>query len=81
MTPPFLRWQRLYLDRFDAALRAADWSDPTAASAEVMARLQDLVPGDDLAIFAQLSIEPNASALGLCRWPRVARRRSRDPAA
>lgn len=35
----------------------------------------------DVAIFAQLSIEPNARALGLWRQPQVAWRRSRDLAA
>lgn len=67
VTPGFLRWQRHYLSRFDAALRAADWSAPDTATVAVMAELQALLPDESLAFLAQLSVEPNARALGLWR--------------
>jgi hypothetical protein len=60
-----LAWQRVYLDRFDAALRAADWTDPAAATEDVLATMQDYLPTQDLVFLMQRSIEPNAKRLGL----------------
>lgn len=67
VTTGFLRWQAYYLEQFDVALRAADWSNLTAASDGVMASLQSLLPNEELAFLAQISIEPNARARGLLR--------------
>jgi glyoxylase-like metal-dependent hydrolase (beta-lactamase superfamily II) len=67
VTPGFLRWQSTYLDRFESALRDADWSDATAAQASVTAKMRDYLPTDDLLFLMQLSISPNAERLGLTK--------------
>jgi glyoxylase-like metal-dependent hydrolase (beta-lactamase superfamily II) len=67
VTPGFLRWQSTYLDRFENALRNADWSDATAAQASVTEAMRDYLPTDDLLFLMQLSIAPNAERLGLTK--------------
>ena len=37
LTPAFLPWQAAYLERFERAIRSADWRDPSGAEAEVIA--------------------------------------------
>lgn len=67
VTPGFLRWQATYLDRFESALRNADWSDATAAQASVTEKMRDYLPTDELLFLMQLSIAPNAERLGLTK--------------
>jgi glyoxylase-like metal-dependent hydrolase (beta-lactamase superfamily II) len=64
-TPGLFAWQRIYLDRFEAALRDADWRDPATASETVVAAMKEYLPTDDLVFLMQLSIEPNARRFGL----------------
>ena len=64
-TPALLSWQRLYLNSFGEALRAADWRDPDAATANVMTGMRALVPSEQLLFFLEYSIRPNARRLGL----------------
>jgi glyoxylase-like metal-dependent hydrolase (beta-lactamase superfamily II) len=64
VTPGFLQWQRTYLDKFEEAIKQADWSDPDAATATVVAAMQQYLPNDDLLFLMELSIEPNARRLG-----------------
>jgi glyoxylase-like metal-dependent hydrolase (beta-lactamase superfamily II) len=64
-TPAFLAWQEAYLDRFEAALLEADWSDAEAAQAAVVEEMTTFLPHEDLVMFLQLSIPPNAQRLGL----------------
>jgi glyoxylase-like metal-dependent hydrolase (beta-lactamase superfamily II) len=66
-TPGLFAWQRTYLDKFEAALRSADWSDPETATAGVVATMKDYLPTDNLVFLMQLSVEPNARRLGLLR--------------
>ena len=66
-TPGFFAWQRTYLDKFEAALRAADWQNPSAATDSVTAAMKVYLPSDNLIFLMQLSIEPNARRLGLLR--------------
>lgn len=63
-TPAFLQWQRTYLDIFDRAIDAADWSDPDAATTSVMQTMSAYLPNEELAFLLQLSIAPNAQAAG-----------------
>ncbi|WBU59245.1 MBL fold metallo-hydrolase [Paracoccus albus] len=65
ITTGFLGWQAIYLDKFEAAIRAADWSDPELATANVMESMKTFLPRDDLAFLAELSVRPNARILGL----------------
>ena len=64
VTPAFMTWQRNYLEIFDRAIHAADWSDPDAATASVMQTMTAYLPNEDLAFLLQLSIAPNAQAAG-----------------
>ena len=63
-TPPF-DWQEGYINTFIEATRAADWSDPDAAKAQVVERMTDYLPTGDLQFLMELSIEPVAAKLGL----------------
>ena len=58
-------WQRHYIETFVAAIESADWSDPGAAHAAVVATMMRLLPSDDLAFLMDLSIDPVATQLGL----------------
>lgn len=64
-TPALLAWQEAYLDRFEEAMRAADWRDADAAQAAVVEAMTDFLPREDLVMFLQLSIPANAERLGL----------------
>ena len=64
-TPALLSWQRLYLNRFEEALRATDWRDPDAATANVVRVIRAFVPNEQLLFFLEYSIRPNARRLGL----------------
>jgi len=64
-TPALLSWQRLYLNRFEEALRATDWRDPDAATANVVRVIRAFVPNEQLLFFLEYSIRPNAPRLGL----------------
>ena len=65
LTPAFLPWQAAYLERFERAIRSADWRDPSGAEAEVIATMQEYLPSEALLLFLQLSIAPNARRLGV----------------
>lgn len=56
-------WQRGYITTFVDAVRAADWTDPERARAQVVARMTAYLPGDDLRFLMELSIEPMAAAI------------------
>lgn len=58
-------WQRAYLETFEAAVRTADWSDPSRAAVEITGEMKRFLPVDDLLFLMQLSIEPTAKRLGL----------------
>ena len=60
--PGLLDWQRGYIETFLAAINAADFSDPAGARAEVVARVKDYLPSDDLQFLMELSIEPVGSS-------------------
>jgi hypothetical protein len=66
-TPGLLTWQRSYLDRFEASVRAADWRDIKTASASVVVAMKDYLPTDQLAFLMQLSIEPTAHRLDVLK--------------
>lgn len=57
--------QTKYIETFDRAIAEADWSNPEAATAAVVARMGDLLPTQALLFLMQLSISPNARAQGL----------------
>ena len=57
-------WQRGYIETFIDAVRSADWSSPDPAHADVVARMTDYLPTDELRFLMELSIEPVASQLG-----------------
>jgi glyoxylase-like metal-dependent hydrolase (beta-lactamase superfamily II) len=63
-TPPF-DWQEGYINTFMEATRAADWSDPDAAKAQVVEAMTDYLPTGELQFLMELSIEPVAAKLGL----------------
>ena len=58
-------WQRGYIETFIDAVRSADWSSPDPAHADVVARMTDYLPTDELRFLMELSIEPVASQFGL----------------
>ena len=60
-----LDWQRGYIHRFVAAVRAGDWDDPQPAKQSVVAAMSAFLPADDLRFLMELSIEPVAAKLGL----------------
>ena len=66
-TPGLLTWQRTYLDRFEAAVKTADWRDTKVASETVVAAMKDYLPSDQLVFLMQLSIEPTARRLGVLK--------------
>jgi glyoxylase-like metal-dependent hydrolase (beta-lactamase superfamily II) len=65
VTKAIFAWQRVYLDKFEAALRKADWKDPTKAADSVLAEMQNDLPSEDLLFLTRLSVEPTAKKLGL----------------
>jgi glyoxylase-like metal-dependent hydrolase (beta-lactamase superfamily II) len=64
-TPALFSWQRLYLNRFEEAVRSADWREPDTASASVVTAMRSFVPNEQLLFFLEYSIRPNARRLGL----------------
>jgi glyoxylase-like metal-dependent hydrolase (beta-lactamase superfamily II) len=64
-TAALLQWQRAYLDKFESAVRAADWQDRTKATETVIGAMKGFLPTDDLVFLMTLSIEPTAKRLGL----------------
>jgi glyoxylase-like metal-dependent hydrolase (beta-lactamase superfamily II) len=60
-----LDWQRGYIDRFVAAVRAGEWDDPERAKQSVVAAMSAYLPVDDLRFLMELSIEPVAAKLGV----------------
>ncbi len=60
-----LDWQRRYIECVVEATRGADWRDPTAAKATVLAAVAGYLESDRLYFLVELSIEPLAARLGL----------------
>jgi glyoxylase-like metal-dependent hydrolase (beta-lactamase superfamily II) len=60
-----LDWQEGYINAFIEAIEEADWSDPDAAKKNVVRRMTDYLPGDELQFLMELSVEPVAAKLGL----------------
>jgi glyoxylase-like metal-dependent hydrolase (beta-lactamase superfamily II) len=58
-------WQRGYLHRFVAAVRAGEWDDPERAKQSVVETMSAYLPANDLRFLMELSIEPVAAKLGL----------------
>jgi glyoxylase-like metal-dependent hydrolase (beta-lactamase superfamily II) len=58
-------WQRAYIETFLAAIKAADWSNPEQAQAEVVAEMKRFLPSEELSFLMELSVEPVAAQLGL----------------
>jgi glyoxylase-like metal-dependent hydrolase (beta-lactamase superfamily II) len=58
-------WQRGYIECFVDAVANADWSAPERAKAEVVARMKEYEPSEDLQFLTELSIEPFAARQGL----------------
>jgi glyoxylase-like metal-dependent hydrolase (beta-lactamase superfamily II) len=65
ITKALFSWQRVYLDKFEAAIRAADWTNPAKAADAVTHEMKVYLPTDDLWFLTQLSIEPTARKLGV----------------
>jgi glyoxylase-like metal-dependent hydrolase (beta-lactamase superfamily II) len=63
--PQMWDWQRGYIETFLAAVGEADWSEPEAAKAAVVARMKEYEPSEELQFLMELSIEPVAEQLGL----------------
>lgn len=59
-----LDWQEGYIKTFLEAVRTADWSDPEAARAAVIARMLEFLPSGALQFLMELSIDPVASHVG-----------------
>lgn len=62
VTPALMAWQKTYLEVFDRAIAAADWSDPDMATALVTETMRNYLPNEDLEFLMQLSVAPNAQA-------------------
>jgi glyoxylase-like metal-dependent hydrolase (beta-lactamase superfamily II) len=62
-------WQRRYIETFLSAIESADWANPEAAHAAVVAELKRFLPTDELQFLMELSIEPVAAQLGLTASP------------
>src|SRR4029450_3507615 len=58
-------WQRSYIETFLEALKAADWSNPEQAQADVVAEMKRFLPTDELSLLMELSVEPVAAQLGV----------------
>jgi hypothetical protein len=68
-------WQRGYIDTFIAAVGDADWAKPERAQAEVVARMKQYEPSDELQVLVELSVEPVARQLGTLTTASAKRRR------
>jgi glyoxylase-like metal-dependent hydrolase (beta-lactamase superfamily II) len=60
-----LGWQRGYLETVLDAMRAADWTRPEQAKAEVLDKAHAYLPAHDLDFLLALSIDPLADKLGV----------------
>ena len=60
-----LDWQEGYINSFIEAIEKADWSDRDAAKAQVVGRMTDYLPSEELRFLMELSVEPVATKLGL----------------
>jgi glyoxylase-like metal-dependent hydrolase (beta-lactamase superfamily II) len=58
-------WQRGYIETFVAAVSEAGWAKPEEAKAEVVDRMKQYEPTDELQFLMELSVEPVAAQLGL----------------
>ena len=56
-------WQMHYITTFVDAVERADWTDPGAAHALVVAAMRTYLPTDDLAFLMELSIDPVATQM------------------
>ncbi|MCP9487582.1 MAG: MBL fold metallo-hydrolase [Gaiellaceae bacterium MAG52_C11] len=63
--PSLFDWQARYIETFVDGVREADWSDPDAARASVVARIKGYLPDGALQFLMELSIDPVATRLGL----------------
>jgi glyoxylase-like metal-dependent hydrolase (beta-lactamase superfamily II) len=62
-------WQRGYVETFVDAVESADWSEPDAAHAAVVAAMTAYLPAEELRFLMELSIEPVAAQLELIDAP------------
>ena len=60
-----LDWQERYIQTMLGAVRTADWADPQAARASVIATMRTWLPSDQLAFLMELSVQPLAQRLGV----------------
>ncbi|WP_028063821.1 MBL fold metallo-hydrolase [Solirubrobacter soli] len=60
-----LDWQERYIETMLGAVRDADWHDPQAARASVIATMRTWLPSDQLAFLMELSVQPLAGRLGV----------------
>jgi len=58
-------WQKGYIDAFVGAVQDADWNQPEAARAGVVAEAKRYLGTDDLLFLMELSVDPVAMKLGL----------------
>jgi glyoxylase-like metal-dependent hydrolase (beta-lactamase superfamily II) len=58
-------WQRGYIETFVSAVGEANWAEPEAAKAAVIAHMKRYEPTDELQFLMELSIEPVAQQLGV----------------
>ncbi|MDQ3371238.1 MAG: hypothetical protein M3482_00755 [Actinomycetota bacterium] len=58
-------WQARYIETFVAAIQQADWSDPDAARASVVARVKEYLPREELQFLMELSIDAVATKMGV----------------
>jgi glyoxylase-like metal-dependent hydrolase (beta-lactamase superfamily II) len=57
-------WQIGYIETFVGAIEEADWSVPERAKAEVIRKVREYLPADELHFLMELSIEPMSLRLG-----------------
>jgi glyoxylase-like metal-dependent hydrolase (beta-lactamase superfamily II) len=57
-------WQIGYIETFVGAIEEADWSAPERAKAEVVRKVREYLPADELQFLMELSIEPMSLGLG-----------------
>jgi glyoxylase-like metal-dependent hydrolase (beta-lactamase superfamily II) len=58
-------WQARYIETFVAAIQQADWSDPDAARASVVASVKEYLPREELQFLMELSIDAVATKMGV----------------
>jgi glyoxylase-like metal-dependent hydrolase (beta-lactamase superfamily II) len=60
-----LDWQERYIETLIDAVRTANWTEPLEARSEIVERMRDLLPTDELQFLMELSIDPLAAKLGV----------------